>query len=145
MNKNTYGRNKAAMNLVDLIAQHPNAKIIARKVGRILEHTNYAMNKLELLGDKSLTESLFNLVLKDVEENHLKFVTHQYLKTDHDELDLKIRSHIINILKGRYKAWKRGERNDIWRFEDISNGLYIMRSPSGKVHVSVSIGKSQTK
>lgn len=144
LDKFTYGKSKAAIKLVDMINSHPNSKVMSRKVGRIFDSINYKMNQIELIKDRSIVENMHTLILKDIEENHLNFLYRdgfrpgpQRCRTANSELESKITSHIINVLKGRFKSWRRGERNDIIRIEKFNETTDIHKYVSGKQIINI--------
>lgn len=141
MDKNTYGKSQAAINLVTLIEEHPNAKVIARKVGRVFQHVNYIMNQLEMISDKHVIERVTTLVLDDIADNKLEFLCNNPGIQNVYILETKIASHTLNVLRGRYRAWKRGERDGITRYDyfDDCTDLYIARTVGGKAYLEVSL------
>ena len=104
MDKNCYGSSKAAINLADMVTAHPKSTVIKRKVGRLFESTFETLNELESMKNRRSVAKLYPLLINDLIAGHLNFLD------DSNPLELKIKTHIHNVIKGRHSAWLRGER-----------------------------------
>lgn len=134
MDKNVYGNSLAAIRLSEMVGEHPNSKAITRKVGRLLESFNRRINAIELIQDRGDIEHLYILLIEDVEKNGLNFLgfdPKNYVENESSrkitKLECNIRTHLLNVIKGRYKAWKHGERDSIIRTERIGNATVHRR------------------
>lgn len=139
MNKHTYGISQAAVNLVDMINHHPRHFTIQRKVGRLIENFFELTNELELMQNRSAVVKLYNLALEDVEQNQMQFLD------GNDSLEMKIQTHIMNVLRGRYKSWMRGERANKTRVDIINDDFLLFRSADGRMTLGIDVLKSIKK
>jgi len=109
MDKNTFGDSQAAINLVAMIREHPDSFKLSRKIGRMFANINHQMQEIQKLEDAGLVDKLLTLVIEDLNRNGLPYLWHQdNMKWDSQwGLEYRIRTHIINVLCGRYKVWHR--------------------------------------
>lgn len=149
MDKNVYGDSLAAINLADMVNKHPQRKIIMRKVGRLLETFFQRTNEIELIKSRGTIEHIYIMLINDIKNNPINFPSNDLIGDDFKELEMleeRIQTHVINVVQGRFKAWKHGERDSIARSEVVEHSR-IFRTVGGLtvIHRDMEVGTTRFK